>query len=44
MIEKGTIRKMGQYYRHNPEYKEEILRGWQKLLIIMRWLALTPRR
>ncbi len=27
MIQKGTIRKMGQYYRNNPEYEREILRG-----------------
>jgi len=27
MIQKGTIRKMGQYYRNNSEYAHEILRG-----------------
>ena len=27
MIEKGTIRKMGQYYRSNPQYEKDILRG-----------------
>jgi len=27
MIQKGTIRKMGQYYRNDPKYKEEILCG-----------------
>lgn len=27
MIERGTLRKMGQYYRNAPEYREEILRG-----------------
>ncbi len=27
MIQKGTIRKMGQYYRNDPRYEEEILRG-----------------
>ena len=27
MIQKGIIRRMGQYYRSNPEYREEIFRG-----------------
>jgi len=27
MVERGTIRKVGQYYRNTPEYREEILRG-----------------
>ena len=27
MIERGIIRKMGQYYRNNPEYKDEVSRG-----------------
>jgi len=27
MIQPGTIRKMGVYYRSHPEYKEEVTRG-----------------
>lgn len=27
MIPTGTIRKVGQYYRNTPEYKEDVLRG-----------------
>lgn len=30
MIQKGTIRKMGMYYRNAPEYREEILRGLEE--------------
>ncbi|MCX6703186.1 MAG: hypothetical protein NTV02_00645 [Candidatus Zambryskibacteria bacterium] len=27
MLPSGTIRKMGQYYRNTPEYREEVLRA-----------------
>ena len=30
MIERGIIRKMGQYYQNSPQYREEISRGMRE--------------